>query len=61
MIGNGDGLNISYLGMNSFTINKGSDRKFILQKILHMPYVAKNLLSVSQFTKDNSVYMEFHP
>lgn len=60
MLGNGDGLNIVNLGMNSFTVNKGSDRKFVLNNILCVPQIVKNLLSMSQFTKDNSIYLEFH-
>jgi len=29
--------------------------------LLHVPSITKNLISVSQFLKDNSVYFEFHP
>lgn len=61
MIRNGDGLNIAHLGMNSFTITEGNERKSLLKNILHVPHIAKSLLSVSQFTKENSVYLEFHP
>ena len=34
---------------------------FKLHKLLHVPSILKNLLSVSQFAKDNSVFFEFHP
>ena len=28
--------------------------------MLHVPQIQKNLIFVSQFTKDNNVYIEFH-
>lgn len=31
-----------------------------IPKLLHVPHIKKNLLSVSQFTKDNC-FFEFHP
>ena len=34
---------------------------FKLHKLLHVPSISKNLLSASQFAKDNSVFFEFHP
>ena len=34
---------------------------FKLNKLLHVPPISKNLLSVSQFAKDNAVFFEFHP
>lgn len=36
-------------------------RLLCLKNVLHVPTVCKNLLSVGQFAKDNSVYFEFHP
>lgn len=60
MIGNGDELNNANLGMNTFSNNKGSDKFLFLKRILHKPCITKNLLCVSQFTKDNSVYVEFY-
>ena len=32
-----------------------------LNKLLHVPSISKNLLSVSQFARDNFVFFEFHP
>ncbi|KAL5718134.1 hypothetical protein ACHQM5_011070 [Ranunculus cassubicifolius] len=54
LIGNGKGLNISHIGSSS----KGS---LSLQNMLHVPSIAKNLLSVSRLTRDNNVVFEFHP
>jgi len=34
---------------------------FILNNILHVPQITKNLLSIQKFTSDNNVYVEFHP
>lgn len=31
-----------------------------LNNLLHVPSITKNLISVSQFAKDNSVFFEFH-
>lgn len=33
----------------------------VLNRILHVPTISKNLPSFSQFTRDNSVSLEFHP
>jgi len=33
---------------------------FKLNKLLHVPSISKNLLSVSQFAQDNVVFFEFH-
>ena len=60
-IGNGEGLNIFGAGFSSFVSPNDSHITFKLHKILHVPSISKNLLSVSQFAKDNSVYFEFHP
>lgn len=32
-----------------------------LKNVLHVPTICKNLLSVGQFSRDNSVYFKFHP
>ena len=32
-----------------------------LNNILHVPQIYKNLLRVAKLTRDNNVYMEFHP
>jgi len=55
-IGNGAGLSIS--GAGSFLFESPFDSRvlFKLNHLLHVPSVMKNLLSASQFTKDNSVF-----
>jgi len=60
-IGNGEGLSISGDGSFSFVSPNDSHITFKLHKLLHVPSILKNLLSVSQFSKDNSVFFEFHP
>lgn len=59
--GNGTGLPIAYIVMTLFTFYIFGDKKLALNNLLHVPSIAKNLLSVSQFTKDNDMYVEFHP
>lgn len=49
-IGSGEGLSISHIGQSKL-------QSFNLHNILHVPCLTKNLLSVSQFTKDNSVFL----
>jgi hypothetical protein len=56
-IGDGTGLNISHTRTASLPLSR---RKFILQQILHVPSICKNLLSVRKFALDNSVFFEFH-
>src|SRR4051812_25158106 len=36
-------------------------KNLYLNKILHVPQTAKNLVSVHRFTRDNNVFIEFHP
>ena len=58
-VGNGSGMNIMHMGhstLHSHSFNKS----FILHNLLHVPGLTKNLLSVSQFAKQNHVFFEFH-
>lgn len=57
-VGNGAALPILHTG---FTSLPTSSQQFTLNNILHVPHITKNLISVSQFTKDNHCYLEFHP
>ena len=38
-----------------------SNRPLVLNNLLHVSSITKNLISVSQFVKDNDVFFEFHP
>ena len=58
-IGNGTGLAVKHIGNTSFSSFNPS-RSLSLKNILHVPLITKNLLSVSQFTKDNNVIFEFN-
>ena len=55
-IGNGQGLPITHTGSASLS----TPFSFRLNNILHVPTTCANLLSVSQFAKDNSVFFEFY-
>ena len=59
-IGNDEGLSISSAGSSSFVSPNDFHITFKLHKLLHVPSISKNLLSVSQFAKDNFVFFEFH-
>jgi hypothetical protein len=55
-IDNGSGLYISHIDILSISTSSGS---LLLKNVLCVPYLTKNLLSVSQLTKDNHVTVEF--
>lgn len=57
-IGNGKLLTINNIGTSSLST---PHHTFILKNVLHVPCITKNLLSVSQFTRDNHVSLEFFP
>jgi histone deacetylase 1/2 len=56
-VGNGAGLQIT---KTSSSILSSSSKSFVLQNLLPVLDITKNLLSVHQFCKDNNVYFEFH-
>ncbi|KAL4298416.1 hypothetical protein GQ457_12G017720 [Hibiscus cannabinus] len=56
-LGDGSSLDISHIGQATFSTY---DRTLHLNDLLHVPHINKKLLSVSKFTRDNSVYFEFH-
>lgn len=60
LLGNGMGLQISNIGRSSFT-TKSHNKPLILDKLLHVPKISKNLLSVSKFASDNNAFFEFYP
>jgi len=60
-IGNSQGLSIHSVGSMSFTSPFSPRTTLKLNNLLHVPSITKNLVSVSQFSKDNNVFFEFHP
>ena len=57
-VGDGTGLRILHTGSSSI---QTPHKSLLLNKILHVPSITQNLLTISQFTRDNNVYFEFHP
>lgn len=55
-VGNGKGLSISHTGSSQYLANGNTAS---LHNILHVPNFSQNLLSVSQFTKDNDCHFVF--
>ncbi|XP_031282138.1 uncharacterized protein LOC116140680 [Pistacia vera] len=58
-VGNGDAIPITHTGM-LLVPSHASHRILQLKNILCVPKIAKNLVSISQITKDNNVIVEFH-
>jgi hypothetical protein len=56
-VGNGQGLQISKTGTSKISTPSST---FVLNQVLLVPEIQKNLLSVHQFCVDNNVYFEFH-
>lgn len=59
-IGNGQGLDIQSSGSSVFYSPSIPHIPLTLHNLLHVPSITKNLISVSQFARDNSVFFEFH-
>lgn len=61
-MGNGSGLRIKHVG---HSILKPASSKyqhnFLLKTLLRVPQITKNLIRVSEFSKDNGVFFEFRP
>ena len=58
-VGNGTGLSIKHIGQSEF-LSPFSSKPLILNQLLHVLSITKNLLLVSKFSKDNKVFFEFH-
>ncbi|KAL4384608.1 hypothetical protein GQ457_15G016610 [Hibiscus cannabinus] len=58
LVGNGAKVNITHVDLDSLT---SPTRSIQLGDLLCVPDIKKNLLSVSQFARDNNVYFEFYP
>lgn len=61
VVGNGNSLAIKIVGNSKFKSSYEANSHLHLVDILHVPYITKNLILVSKFSKDNKVYFEFHP
>lgn len=55
----GDGSSLSITHTSTATLPTSST-SFVLDKILVVPQITKNLISVQKFAQDNNVYFEFH-
>ncbi|KAH0645845.1 hypothetical protein KY284_033729 [Solanum tuberosum] len=58
VVGNSQKLSIHHSSSSKLPC---TTRPINLNEILHVPSITKSLRSVSQFTKNNNVFMEFHP
>ncbi|KAL4325007.1 hypothetical protein GQ457_11G008030 [Hibiscus cannabinus] len=57
LMGDGNGVQISHIGQGRLVTK---DRPLVLQNLLHVPAIKKNLLSVSQLARENNIYFEFY-
>ena len=57
-VSNGSQLKISHIG-DIYLHSYHSKKPLVLHYTLHVPDITKNLISISQFTKDNDVVIEF--
>jgi histone deacetylase 1/2 len=55
---NGSGMEISHVG---HSIVQSPSHKIHLCNVLHVPDASKHLVSVNRLTRDNNVFVEFHP
>ena len=61
-LGDGKGIKIKHVGNSIFSPNSNPlSKSLFINNLLHVPQISRNLLSVSQFAKDNGVIFEFHP
>lgn len=58
LVGNGDMLHIAHVGNGK--IHTLYDKEINLHRLLHVLEIKRNLISVSQLTNDNTVFMEFY-
>jgi histone deacetylase 1/2 len=58
LVSDGNSLKISYVGRGN--VPSLNNKSLVLSKLLHVPAIKKNLISVSQLTSDNNVFMEFY-
>lgn len=58
-VGSGEQLDITNNGNMSINSHTKSKCALHLKNVLHVPHIAKNLLSISRFTHDNNAVAEF--
>ena len=58
-VGNGTILSIKHIGQSEF-LSPFSSKPLLLNHLLYVPFITKNLLLVSKFAKDNKIFFEFH-
>jgi hypothetical protein len=57
-VGNGKSLSVTHIGTTQFSTPNST---FLLNDVLHVPQISKNLIFVHKFTNDTNTFMEFHP
>lgn len=58
LMGDGTCAPIAHLG---HSVTSTSSKLLHLTNVLHVPIIHKNLLLISQFSRDNNVFFEFYP
>lgn len=61
IIGNGQCLEVKLRGCSQFASNFMPNHLLKLNDLLFVPYITRNLIHLSKFSKDNQVYFKFHP
>ena len=56
-VGDSKPLPICHIGSS---VLSSSQSKFLLHRLLHVPHITKNLVSIKQFCDDNNVFFQFH-
>ncbi|KAL5846326.1 hypothetical protein ACOSQ3_009850 [Xanthoceras sorbifolium] len=59
-IGNGKKLYVSHIGSSMICSHATLHAYLTLNKILYVPRITKNLLSIAQLTHDNNIIVEFN-
>lgn len=57
-VANGAGLHITHIGQSKVP---GSSKSLVLNNVLRVPNIHKNLISVHKLVSDNDAFIEYHP
>jgi len=57
-VANGAGLHITHIGQSKIP---GSSKLLVLNNVLRVPNIHKNLISVHKLVSDNDAFIEYHP